>query len=55
MVRWDPDEGAMERECVARVAHDRNSNKADVADAAARGVEIDPPDARQIDLRPGMS
>jgi hypothetical protein len=54
MVRWEPDEGAVERDRVVRIAHDCNGDKADVADAAARGVEIDPAGARQIDLRPGM-
>jgi hypothetical protein len=37
-----------------RIAHDRNGDKADLADAASRWVEIDPADARQVDLRPGM-
>ena len=54
MVRRGPDEGAVERDRVVRIAHDRNGNKPDVADAAARGVEIDPTGAGQIDLRPGM-
>jgi hypothetical protein len=54
MVRWEPDEGAVERDRVARIAHDRNGDKANLADAADRGVEIDPASARQIDLRPGM-
>jgi hypothetical protein len=38
---------------VVRIAHDRNGDKTDLADAAARGVEIDPAGAWQIDLRPG--
>jgi hypothetical protein len=42
MVRREPDEGAVERDRVARIAHDRNGDKADLADAAARGVEIGP-------------
>src|SRR2546430_17308984 len=54
MVRREPDEGAVERDRVVWIADDRNGDKADVADAAARGVEIDPADARQIELRPGM-
>src|SRR3984893_15434205 len=54
MVRWEPDEGAVERDRVARIAHDRNGDKANLADAADRGVEIDPATARQIDWRPGM-
>ena len=54
MVRWEPDEGAVERDRVARIAHDRNADKADVAGTPARGVEINPTGARQIDLRPGM-
>jgi hypothetical protein len=54
MVRREPDEGAMERDRVVRIADDRNGDKAALADVAARGVEIDPADARQIDLRPGM-
>src|SRR5207249_8954785 len=54
MVRREPDEGAVERGRVVRIADDRNGDKADLADAAARGVEIDPAGARQIDLRPGM-
>src|SRR3984893_19578654 len=28
MVRWEPDEGAVERDRVARIAHDRNGDKA---------------------------
>src|SRR6266480_1815296 len=54
MVRREPDEGAVERGRVVWIADDRNGDKADLADAAARGVEIDPAGARQIDLRPGM-
>src|SRR5438094_10292722 len=54
MVRREPDEGAVERDRVVWIADDRNGDKADLADAAARGVEIDPADARQINLRPGM-
>ena len=54
MVRREPDEGAVERGRVVRIADDRNGDKADLADAAARGVEIDPAGARQINLRPGM-
>src|SRR5206468_11270364 len=54
MARREPDEGAVERDRVVWIADDRSGDKADVADAAARGVEIDPADARQIDLRPGM-
>src|SRR5580704_15907296 len=54
MVRWDPNECAVERYRVARIAHDRNGDKANLTDAADRGVEIDPASARQIDLRPGM-
>src|SRR4030088_782967 len=46
MVRWDPNEGAVERYCVAVIAHDRNGDKANLADAADRGVEIDPASAR---------
>jgi len=42
MVGRGPDEGAVERDRVVRIAHDRNGNKPDVTDAAARGVEIDP-------------
>jgi hypothetical protein len=34
MVQWEPDEGAMERDRMVRIAHDRNGDKADVADAA---------------------
>ena len=33
---------------MTRIAHDRNGEKTDRAGAAARGVEIDPTDARQI-------
>src|ERR1700730_1880270 len=44
----------MERDCVVWIAHDRNGDKADLADASARGVEIDPAGPWQIDLRPGM-
>ena len=51
MVRWEPDEGAVERDRMVRIAHDRNGDKADVADVAARGIEIDPADARQILFR----
>src|ERR1700730_2118376 len=54
MVRREPDEGAVERDRVVWIAHDCNGDKADLADAAARGVEIGPTGARQIDLRPGM-
>jgi hypothetical protein len=44
----------MERDRVLWIAHDRNGDKADLADAAARGVKLDPTGARQIDLRPGV-
>src|ERR1700674_1237241 len=54
MVRREPDEGAVERDRVVRIADDRNGDKADLADAAARGVAIDPAGTRQVDLRPGM-
>jgi len=30
MVRWGPDEGAVERDRVARIARDRNADKADL-------------------------
>src|ERR1019366_851637 len=39
MVRREPDEGAMERDRVVRIAHDRNGDKADFANAAACGIE----------------
>ena len=52
MVRWDLNEGAVKRDRVARIAHDRNGDKAKLADAADRGVEIDPARARQIEFRP---
>jgi hypothetical protein len=39
MVRWEPDEGAMERDRVHGIAHDRNDDKADVAHAPARRIE----------------
>ena len=39
---------------MTRIAHDRNGDKTDRAGASARGVEIDPTGAWQIDLRPGM-
>src|ERR1700730_18158705 len=55
MVRRAPDEGAVERDGVVRIADDRDGDKSDLADAAARGVKIDPAGTRQIDLRPGMS
>src|ERR1700719_1266220 len=54
MVGRGPDEVSVERNRVVRIAHDRNGDKADLADAASRWVEIDPAGARQIDLRPGM-
>jgi hypothetical protein len=54
MVRGEPDEGAVERDCVLRVPHDRDSDRLDLTSFAARGVEIDPARARQIDLRPDM-
>ena len=54
MVRREPVEGAMERDRVVRIAHNRNGDKADLANAAACGIEIDPAGARQINLRPGM-
>lgn len=44
----------MERDREVRIAHHRNGDKANLADAAARGVEINPAPTRQIDLRPGM-
>ena len=34
--------------------HHRNADKVDVTDAPAGGVEIDPADARQKDLHPGV-
>jgi hypothetical protein len=42
MVRREPDEGAVERDRVVRIAHDGNGDKADLADAAAREIEIGP-------------
>ena len=54
MIQRGPDEGAVERDRVMRIAHDRNGDKADLADAASRWVEIDPAGAWQIDLCPGM-
>jgi hypothetical protein len=54
MVRREPNVGAVKGDRVVRIAHDRNGDKADLADAAGRGVEIGPAGARQIDLRPGM-
>jgi len=44
----------VERDRVTGIAHHRNGDKTDRADAGAGGVEIDPTDTRQIDLRPGM-
>jgi hypothetical protein len=54
MIQRGPNEGAVERDRVMRIAHDRNGDKADLADAASRWLEIDPAGAWQIDLRPGM-
>ena len=54
MVRRVSDEGAVERGRVVRITSDRNGDKADLADIAAGGVEIDPTCAWQVDLRPGM-
>src|SRR5580658_2769650 len=55
VVRGKSDKGAVKRDRLARIGHNRNSDKANVADAAARGIEIDPAGARQVDLRPCMS
>ena len=53
-VRTESNIGAVERDRVTGIAHDRNGDKTNRADAGAGGVEIDPTDARQVDLRPGM-
>src|SRR6266436_9281173 len=54
MVRREPEEGAVERDRVVWIADDRNGDKVDLADAAGCRIKIDPADARQINLRPGM-
>src|SRR5271166_2745817 len=54
MVRRKSDKGAVKRDRVARIGHDRNGDNAGVADAAVGGIEIHPAGAWQIDLRPGM-
>ena len=55
MVRRKSDKGAVKRDRVARIGDNCNGDKADVADAAACRIEINPSGARQINLRPGMS
>ena len=45
-VRRESNIGAMERDRVTGIAHHRNGDKTDRADAGAGGVEIDPTDAR---------
>lgn len=53
-VRRKPDEGAVKRDRVVRVPHDRDGDKLDLTGFTTRGVEIDPAGARKIDLRPGV-
>ena len=55
MVRRKSKKGAVERDRVARIGRGRNGDQANVADAAAGRIEIDPTSAGQIDLRPSMS
>ena len=55
MVRREPEEGAMERKRITRIANDRNGNEIILADGAVCRIEIDPTGAWQINLRPGMS
>ena len=45
----------MKRDRVARIRRNRNRDKPNVANAAVRGIEIDPTCSWQIDLRPRMS
>ena len=54
MVRLKSDIGAVKRDRVARIGDNCYGDKVDVADAAACRIEINPADAWQIDLRPGM-
>src|SRR5271155_625852 len=44
----------MERYCLARITHDRDTNEVAVADNAIGWIEIDPTRSRQIDLSPGV-
>src|SRR5208282_2001771 len=47
-------ERTMERYCLARITHHRNTNEVAVANDAIGWIEIDPTGSRQIDLSPGM-
>src|ERR1700733_11443258 len=44
----------MQRDRLARIARDRNTNEIARPDNAVGGIELDPARARQIDLYPGM-
>ena len=54
VVRRGPDECPVQRQCVIRIGDDGDRHERALADAAAGRIEIDPADARQIDLRPGV-
>lgn len=55
MIRRKSKKGAVKRDRVARIGRGRNGDQADVADAAAGRIEIDPTSAGQVDLRPSVS
>src|SRR5580693_5451716 len=44
----------MQRDRLARIARDRDTNEVARPDNAVGGIELDPARARQIDLNPGM-
>ena len=55
VIRRKSKKGAVKRDRVARIGHGRNGDQADVADAAAGWIEINPASAGQVDLRPRVS
>ena len=54
MVRRAPDPRTLQRNCLARIVHDRDAHEVLVPDHAARRIEVDPTGAGNIGLDPSM-
>jgi hypothetical protein len=54
MVGRGPDPRALQRDRLARLAHDRNPHEVLIPDNAARWIEVHPAWSGNIDLNPGM-
>ena len=54
MVRRGPDPSSLQRNRLLRLVHNRDAHQVLIPDHAARGIEVDPAGAGDVDLDPGM-